>query len=180
MPLLGMTYAAYVALVGGSMVAFDAPPTPPGATPNWLVAVGRTDPQGRAVAARGAQRSTTMDVEWRPDTLGSWSLPWGLKPVVAAGAFADGGAWLGTGVRKDFRLGPLGISPHTGPVLYQSRLADGARSNEWLQFRTGFDVWLPLGTNARVGVGHYHLSNAQITRGSADTDAWRLSFHWRL
>ena len=180
MPVLGLTYAAYVALVGGSMIAFDAPREAPGTMPSWLTAVGRTDPQGGAVTARQAARSTAVDIEWRPDTLGALPLPWGLKPVAAAGAFSDGGAWLGLGVRKDFRVGPVGMTPYTGPVLYQSRLGDGARGNEWLQFRTGFDVWMPVGSAMRLGIGHYHLSNAQITKGSADTDVWRLSVAWRL
>ncbi len=176
MPMLGLTYAAYVALVGGSMIVFDAPqevsPTP---TP-WVLAVGRTAPQGGAAAGRGATRSTAVDVEWRGEA--AW--PLGLKPVVAAGVFADGGAWVGSGVRKDFRLGSVGITPHTGPVLYQSRLGEGSRGSEWLQFRTGVDVWLPLGKSGHLALGHYHLSNAQITRGSADTDVWRVSLSWRL
>lgn len=184
MPMLGLTYAAYVALVGGSMIAFDAPPEAPGTTPpSWMTAVGRTAPQGGAVTARGATRRTAVDVEWRPDALGAWPLPWGLKPVAAVGAFSDGGAWLGPGVRKDFRLGSVGITPYTGPVLYQRQLGGGVRINrgkEWLQFRTGFDVWVPVGPTMRLGIGHYHLSNAQITKGSADTDVWRVSLAWRL
>ena len=40
MPVLGLTYAAYVALVGGSMIAFDAPGEAahgaPGTAPTWV------------------------------------------------------------------------------------------------------------------------------------------------
>lgn len=181
MPVLGLTYAAYVSLVGASLVAFDestssasadlAAPAPA----TWVVGVGQTDPQAGARLRRQAQRQSSLDVEWRSSQ--AW---WrGIKPLVAAGAFADGGAHVGLGVYRDFQWGALSVTPFTGPVLYQSQLGQSS-SSELLQVRTGFDVKWRVSPQMHMGLGHYHLSNAQITQGSADTDVWRATLSWAL
>jgi hypothetical protein len=181
MPVLGLTYAAYVSLVGASLVAFDestssaANHSTQPAPAHWVVGVGQTDPQAGARARRQAHQHPSLDLEWR-----SGQVWWrGIKPLVSAGAFADGGAHLGVGVYRDFHWGAWSVTPFTGPVLYQSQLGQSA-SSEILQVRTGFDVKWAISPQTQLGLGHYHLSNAQITRGSADTDVWRATLSWSL
>jgi hypothetical protein len=91
----------------------------------------------------------------------------------------DGAAYVTAAVRKDYRLGPVQITPYIGPALYQSHLGTRFASKELLQFRTGFDVFVPVSNRLSFGLGFYHMSNANITNASAGLDVTRLGLQYR-
>jgi hypothetical protein len=102
----------------------------------------------------------------------------GLKPYFAFGASNDGMRYLGVGTYKRLAWGPFEVLPSAGPVLYDSRGSDG--TSERLQFRTGIEVLAPLSPRLALGVGFYHLSNANLTRDTAGVDVTYASLRLRL
>jgi len=172
MSAFGLTYAMYVAIVGGTLILVDPPPeatTATSAQNAWLFSVGRNDPDKKPVGENGF-----LSVEYRP----AQEIGWRFKPAYALGVSVDGAAYVTAAVRKDYRLGPVQITPYIGPALYQSKLGR-FESKELLQFRTGFDVFVPLTNKLSFGLGFYHMSNANITNKSAGLDITRVSLQYR-
>lgn len=123
---------------------------------------------GTTSSPRSSDAVATL--EWRPEQY--WV--WGTKPIWSLGVAGDGAFYVSGGVRGDFTLGRVLMTPHFSLALYQDGQG-GFEAKELLQFRTGIDAFLPLGDRTMVGLGYYHLSNAQLTRRSADLDVVRLS-----
>ena len=103
----------------------------------------------------------------------------GVRPLYGLALSRQGAVLATVGVHGVLRLGPVEVTPHFGLGLWQDGRGrfDG---RELLQFRSGIDAFLPLSDRASVGLGYYHVSNAGITRRSADLDVIRLSLLWRL
>ncbi|WP_421704931.1 hypothetical protein [Aliiroseovarius sp.] len=104
---------------------------------------------------------------------------WNLKPIWAFALSQDGGAFASLGLRKDFYLGEVQISPYTGIALHQSDLSHFEK-RELLQFRTGFDIMVPITDNASFSVGYYHMSNARNNEWSASLDVTRFGLVYRF
>jgi hypothetical protein len=163
--LLGLTYAEFVAVVGGSMLAFTPPEHPANKDSKYIVSVGTNAKDKTPVGQDGF-----VTIESRP----SEEILWSLKPLYVAGLSVDGAGFAGVGVRKDYRWKDFQVTPFTGPVLYQQSLRN-FESNQLLQFRTGFDVLYNVTPDVGVGVGVYHISNAGITSASAGIDVTRFT-----
>lgn len=102
----------------------------------------------------------------------------GLRPIYSFAASGQGAIYGAVGLHGAFSLGPVEITPHLSVGLFQDGRG-GFEARELLQFRSGIDAFLPLGPNTALGLGIYHVSNAGITRRSADLDVVRLSILWR-
>lgn len=103
---------------------------------------------------------------------------WGLRPVYSFAASRQGAVLLGAGLHGRLGLGPVALTPHFSLGLYQDGRG-GFDARELVQFRSGVDLLVPLGPRMSVGLGYYHVSNAGITRRSADLDVVRLALSWR-
>lgn len=169
--LFGLTYAQFVAVVGGGMLAFDPPPAPPDERTRYILSWGTNAPDKEPVGRDGF-----LTLEARP----SQTLFWGLKPIYAAGLSVDGGGFLSYGVRKDYHWQRLQFTPNFGPTLYQASLGERFQGRQLIQFRTGFDLLLEVTPQLSVGAGVYHISNAKLTPQSAGIDVRRLTLQWRM
>ncbi len=121
-------------------------------------------------AGSSATQHAVATFEWRPDT----ALFWGTKPIWSLGISETGAAYVAGGIRGDFTLGRVLVTPHFSLALYRDG-EGGFESKELLQFRTGIDAFVPVGERTMLGIGYYHLSNAGLTSRSADWDVVRLS-----
>ena len=178
MSVLGLTYAVYVTLTAGALVLFspsDEQPSPNQSMPKsiksveppFMITVGRSSQQQIAPGKDGF-----VSLEYRPHNY----LIKNFKPLYAVGFSEDGAAYATMALRKDFKLGPLQITPYIGPALYQRELASAWKPDELLQFRTGFSLSTKVSENMSAGGGFYHISNAQNNEASADIDVTHLSF----
>ena len=163
--ILGLSYAEFVAIIGGSMLAFDPADHPANQDNRYLVTAGTNAKHKTPVGQDGF-----LAVEVRP----SEEIRWGLKPVYVAGLSVDGAGFAGYGVRKDYHWKNVQITPFTGPVIYQRSLSN-FEANQLLQFRTGFDVIYNFTPDVGLGMGVYHISNAGITSASAGIDVTRFT-----
>ncbi|MGY6409967.1 MAG: hypothetical protein ACXIUV_02905 [Alkalilacustris sp.] len=100
-----------------------------------------------------------------------------LRPIYSFSVSRRGGVMGGVGVHGVIPLGGLGITPHFSLGLWQDGRG-GFEARELIQFRSGIDLFVPVSARARVGLGYYHVSNAGITRRSADQDVIRLAVLW--
>jgi hypothetical protein len=175
MSAFGMTYAVYVALVGSSMVAFDSRPPPPNAPQaqhgTWNYSLGYDDPRKGTPGASGF-----VNVEYLPNGPVLWR---GLVPRYDFGISVDGAVFGSAGLRKGFYVSNVIITPYTGIVAYQSDLSKSYKGRELIQFKTGIDVSLPLTPKVSLGIGYFHISNAGLTRSSAEIDVSRVLLQYR-
>lgn len=172
--IFGMSYAAYVAIVVGTLAFADnTNPTPADLSADgyWFYGFGGNDPD---VGHR--DRSGEITVEYRPND----ALFLGLRPLYAAGVAGDGGGFLSIGVRRDYFLGAFQITPYTGPALYRAPDDGDDEGAGWLQFRTGFDVMYEVAPDVSVSAGFYHLSDATASSSSADRDVVRMGLQYRF
>ena len=101
-----------------------------------------------------------------------------LRPIYSFAVSRRGGVMGGVGVHGLVPLGPLELTPHFSLGLWQDG-PGGFDARELVQFRSGIDLFLPITPDISVGVGYYHVSNASLTRRSADEDVIRLAVLWR-
>ncbi len=115
-------------------------------------------------------RHSIATMELRPDQ------PWfgEIKPIWSLGLSARGAVYVAGGIRADFELGPVLVTPHFSLALYQDGRG-GFDADELVQFRTGIDAFVPISDRTMVGLGYYHMSNAGLTSQSANLDVVRLS-----
>ncbi|NTW55725.1 MAG: hypothetical protein HGB20_01615 [Chlorobiaceae bacterium] len=168
MSVLGLSYATYVALTAGVLV-FVNPAEEKTAGENlpihkneWLITAGSNSKSG----SDGPGKDVLISVDYRPDSY----LFWKFKPLYAFGFAPDGAVYTSFGIRKDYRIGPVQITPFFGPALYQRDIGSRWEAKELLQFRTGFDVMVPVTGEIKIGGGFYHISNGQNNDYSADID----------
>lgn len=191
MAVLGLTYATYVALTVGAMALLPSDEhTKDGAAPQrahsangedlkgspdaggrWLFSYGMNNPRKTSPGTDGF-----LSAEYWP----AEPLLWKLKPIYGVGVSTDGAAYITAATRRDFKLGPVTLSPYTGPVLYQSKMGSNWEGRELIQFRTGIDVVIPLTDALSLGAGFYHISNAGLTTRSAEIDVSRISVQYKF
>ncbi len=119
-------------------------------------------------------RGGYLTLEQRPDRV-IWSA---LSPIYSFGISGKGDGYVSAGLRADVPLGQWLLTPHFSLAFYQAS-GGGFDSRELIQFRTGFDAFVPVTQQVWLGLGYYHMSNAGITRKSADLDVVRLGVLWR-
>lgn len=124
--------------------------------------------------SRDRWRGGFLTVEQRPDRE-IWSA---LSPVYSFAISGKGAGYVAAGLRADVPLGQWLLTPHFSLAFYQDG-EGGFDSRELIQFRTGFDVFVPVTRQVSMGLGYYHMSNAGLTRKSADLDVLRLGVLWR-
>ena len=100
-----------------------------------------------------------------------------LRPIYSFSVSRDGGIMGGVGLHGMFPLGPVEVTPHFSLGLWQDG-SGGFEARELIQFRSGIDFFVPVTANTRIGLGYFHVSNAGITRRSADQDVIRLAVMW--
>lgn len=174
--LFGLTYATYVGIVGASLVAFDGPAVTDAQKAQdeklWVLTVGKNSPKKDTGAKDGI-----VSLEYRPQQ----EMWWRFKPLYAAGVSTDGIVYATAAVRKDFQLGPIQITPHFGPTLYQSKIDQRFSGSELIQFRTGFDILIPITKEVSIGGGYYHISNGNLNRKtSAELDITNISVQYKF
>lgn len=162
--LLGLSYAQFVAVLGGGMLAFEPPAHPDLNTDAVVVSVDH-------MYKKRAQnvRENVLSLELKSSS--EWF--WGFKPTYAAGIGSDGSGYAALGLRKDYRWGNFELSPFIGPAIYQSKVGTW-KSEELLQFRSGLNLTYKISDTVDLGVGVYHLSNAKMNTASADKDMRRI------
>lgn len=167
--LLGLTYAQFVAIVGGGMLVFDPADHPESLNTHLVISVGQNAKNKSPVGQNGF-----LTIEGRP----SREIAWGFKPVYSMGLSVDGAGFVGYGVRKDYRWGDLQLTPFFGPVLYQQQIGR-FEAKQLVQFRTGFDVIYNVTPSVGMGLGMYHISNAGLTSESAGIDVTRFTLQFK-
>lgn len=91
-------------------------------------------------------------------------------PVYGFGASLDGAVFASYGLGKQINVLGGTLTPFTGPAIYQRNINDGFSGEELVQFRTGVDFSYPVGPNALLTAGWYHMSNMKLNDSSAEID----------
>ena len=101
-----------------------------------------------------------------------------LRPVYSLSVSRQGAVLGGVGLLASLPLGAAELTPSFSVALWQDGHG-GFDARALIQFRTGIDLLVPVTQNASVGLGIFHVSNAGLTRRSADLDVVRLAVQWR-
>lgn len=98
-----------------------------------------------------------------------------LIPTLGATLTSDGGYWGYAGVRYDIYLNNHWIlTPHFAVAAYEQ--GGGVDLGYDLEFRTGAELSYQFSDKSRLGLGLYHLSNADIGRNNPGAESLILSY----
>lgn len=98
-----------------------------------------------------------------------------LSPAVGVTANTDGGYWAHAGLRYDYFLSDTWmVTPALGVVAYE----DGAGQDlgSGLLFRSGLEIAYKPSPYNRIGLGIYHLSNADLAKNNPGSESLYLSY----
>lgn len=156
--------------IAGSVAAFALSAT--AAAPDPLAGHGLLLGAGPDFGAPSARvwRRSVAGVEVRGDR----DLWRGVRPTFGLGVTRAGSVLATAGAYRVFRIGPVAATPHFGPALFHDGRA-GLDARALVQFRSGIDLFVPVGETVALGLGVYHVSNAGITSHSANLDVVQLS-----
>ena len=166
--ILSLTYAQYAALIIASL-GLPSSPVDQDAMVNTRVTVGWNVKSDAEVGKKGILTFEKL----LPN-----NLLYGIRPLLAVGFSVDGMGYASAGVRKDFIFDKIRVSPYFAPSMYSANMRYPTVS-ELIQFKSGVDVAYQVKQNTYVGVGIYHMSNAQITKDSAGVDVYHASISWK-
>jgi hypothetical protein len=162
-------YATFVSMTLATLLMSPHERSP--ADDEIAVTVGRN-----AAYKSGAGKSGLLTLEFRPTAeVGAAT---GLKPVYGLGFSPDGTRLAFAALRKTLRVGRASVTPSFGPALYWPYGHNDGKA--LLQFRTGVEVHATVVGGARLGIGFYHLSNADLTPRTAAIDAFHVSLRHRF
>lgn len=98
-----------------------------------------------------------------------------LIPTLGATLTSDGGYWGYAGVRYDFYLNPNWIlTPHFAVAAYEQ--GGGVDLGYDIEFRTGAELAYQFSDKSRLGLGLYHLSNANLGENNPGAESLILSY----
>lgn len=98
-----------------------------------------------------------------------------LTPAVGFTANTDGGYWAHAGLRYDYFFNPSWVlTPALAVVAYE----DGAGQDlgSGLLFRTGLELAYKPSQYQRIGLGIYHMSNADLAKSNPGSESIYLSY----
>jgi hypothetical protein len=156
----GLTYAAFVAGIGLSMV---------------FGPVDTTAPQSSRALSLGTV-TTLGDENFVTYTQISDQVVWNrFNPIYAVGLSDQGTGFISAGLGRRLEVFGIKIMPFTGPTLYFDK-----NNNDVIQFRTGFEISQNLTNTMSLTGGYYHISNGQANAASADIDVAHLGLRLRF
>lgn len=159
----GLTYAAFVAGIGLSMVFGPADPAAPQFS--RALSLGST----RVAGASWDENFVTLT------QMGDQTVWNRFHPIYALGLSDQGTAFLSAGLARRLTVFGVKVVAYTGPALYFDK-----NNNDLLQFRTGFDISQNLSETLDLTAGFYHISNGQANAASADVDVAQLGLRLRF
>jgi hypothetical protein len=150
----GLSYAGYVVAVGAAML-YGPADTGPAFRAHDLTFGTTVQPW----VTTGEEKVITY-------TYRSAGQVWGkFTPIYAIGVSDRHMVFAAAGLGRPLDVFGVKVMPYAGPALYTD-----PDQNNWIQFRTGFDIRQTLGKSAALTAGFYHISNGQANAASADVD----------
>lgn len=119
-----------------------------------------------------SSHASELGVEYRGRPLTSL---FELKPAVGITANTDGGYWAHAGLRYDYFFNPSWVlTPSFALAAYE----DGAGQDlgSGLLFRSGLELAYKPDQYRRVGLGIYHMSNADLAKNNPGSESIFLSY----
>lgn len=119
-----------------------------------------------------SKHATEIGLEYRARPLAAL---FELKPAVGVTANADGGYWAHAGLRYDYFLSPSWVlTPGLSVVAYE----DGAGRDlgSGFLFRSGLEIAYKPDRFRRIGLGIYHMSNADLAKNNPGSESVFLSY----
>ncbi|HEX4952466.1 MAG TPA: acyloxyacyl hydrolase [Thermoanaerobaculia bacterium] len=100
-----------------------------------------------------------------------------LRPIVGLAGNDREGFWGHEGIRWDFRVhGRWWLQPSFSVVFYEK--GKGKDLGSTVHFRSAFEVAYELANGRRIGLGVYHLSNANLYPRNPGEESVVLSYTW--
>lgn len=159
----GLTYAAFVAGIGLSMLFGPLDTTTPHASHSLSL--------GTSVMpwARGNENFVTF-THTSDQTI--WNR---FHPIYAVGLSDQGAGFISASLGRHLDVFGIKITPYIGPSLYFDN-----NNNDIVQFRTGFEISHNLTDTLSLTGGYYHISNGRANAASADIDVAHLGLKMQL
>lgn len=119
-----------------------------------------------------SNHATELGLEYRARPMDAL---WELTPAVGLTVNTDGGYWAHAGLRYDYLLSPSWIlTPSLSAVAYED--GTGQDLGSGLLFRSGLELAYKPDRYRRIGLGIYHMSNADLAKSNPGSESIYLSY----
>ena len=121
------------------------------------------------------KRSTLIGIQHQNKQLNRDTFLGNLSPITGAMITADNAAYFYTGVKTEYTIGMLNLTPSFAPGYYDQ--GDGKDLGHSLEFKSEVQVSLELPkSNSQLGFSYNHISNASLGDKNPGANSYSFNF----
>ena len=120
------------------------------------------------------KRSTLIGFEHQNENLNRDTFLGNLSPITGALFTADNAGYIYTGVKAQYKIGKLNVTPSFTPGLYHQ--GDGKDLGHMFEFKSEVQLSLDLSKNSELGFSYNHLSNASLGDKNPGANSYMFNF----
>ena len=97
-----------------------------------------------------------------------------LSPITGALITGDSAGYIYTGVKAQYKIGILNVTPSFTPGLYHA--GNGKDLGHMLEFKSEVQLSLDLSKNSELGFSYNHISNASLGDKNPGANSYMFNF----
>ena len=120
------------------------------------------------------KRSTLIGFEHQNQNLNRDTFLGNLSPITGALITGDSAGYIYTGVKAQYKIGILNVTPSFTPGLYHA--GNGKDLGHMLEFKSEVQLSLDLSKNSELGFSYNHISNASLGDKNPGANSYMFNF----
>ena len=120
------------------------------------------------------KRSTLIGFEHQNQNLNRDTFLGNLSPITGALITGDNAGYIYTGVKAQYKIGILNVTPSFTPGLYHA--GNGKDLGHMLEFKSEVQLSLDLSKNSELGFSYNHISNASLGEKNPGANSYMFNF----
>ena len=120
------------------------------------------------------KRSTLIGFEHQNQNLNRDTFLGNLSPITGALITGDNAGYIYTGVKAQYKIGILNVTPSFTPGLYHA--GNGKDLGHMLEFKSEVQLSLNLSDSSKFGFSYNHLSNASLGDKNPGANSYMFNF----
>ncbi len=119
-------------------------------------------------------KSSVLGVQHQNESLYRNTFLGTISPVTGFFMTGDNSTYLYTGIKADYKIGNINLTPSFTPGLYGQ--GGGKDLGHILEFKSELQMSLDLPKNSEFGFSYNHISNADISENNPGADSYMFNF----
>ena len=120
------------------------------------------------------KRSTLLGIQHQNEELIRNTFLGNLSPITGALITGDNAGYIYTGVKAQYKIGILNVTPSFTPGLYHA--GNGKDLGHMLEFKSEVQLSLDLSKTSEIGFSYNHISNASLGDKNPGANSYMFNF----